>query len=316
MGFLSSLGSGIIGDVMSSFGLKSSGGMSSPTASAWDTLKNGNTNSVNYEIAQQNLAYQRENLEYQKALQQKIFDREDSAYQRTAKDMRAAGLSPLTMNGTNGAGEAIQTQPLHNDYQHQGAGFGDAITMLSQLQSVKRQQIDNDYAASTLEDRKTYQKAQALLADYDASDKRRKEKFNDFFGIYDDMTEKQKYYAIVSKMFGVDSSDPKNYTSENFNKVLGQFSSSVGDWAKSIFDSVSSSPLHSAVDDVVNSISSSLNDSVDDYIEKINPGYKKHKKAQDAAKKAQEKYAEEKKKNSSKPKNYVKNDDGFIMRWR
>ena len=40
-------------------------------------------NASNEKVAQQNLQFQRENLDYQKALQQKIFDREDSSYSRT-----------------------------------------------------------------------------------------------------------------------------------------------------------------------------------------------------------------------------------------
>lgn len=77
------------------------------------------TNAVNKAIADQNLAFQRENLDYQKALQQQLFEREDTSYQRTVSDMRAAGLSPLSMQNTNGAGEVVSTQALNNDYQAQ-----------------------------------------------------------------------------------------------------------------------------------------------------------------------------------------------------
>lgn len=77
------------------------------------------TNESNEKIAQQNLDFQRENLEYQKALQQQIFEREDTSYQRTAQDMLNAGLNPLTMQGTNGAGEAVSTSPLNNSMQYQ-----------------------------------------------------------------------------------------------------------------------------------------------------------------------------------------------------
>lgn len=79
------------------------------------------TNETNKGIAEQNLGFQRENLEYQKALQQDIFEREDTAYQRTKADMLAAGLNPLSMQGTNGAGEAIATTPLNNQFQAQQA---------------------------------------------------------------------------------------------------------------------------------------------------------------------------------------------------
>lgn len=77
-------------------------------------------NETNKAIADQNLGFQRENLEYQKALQQQIFDREDTSYQRTAQDMAAAGLNPLTMNGTNSSGDVVSTTPLNNEYQAQG----------------------------------------------------------------------------------------------------------------------------------------------------------------------------------------------------
>lgn len=77
------------------------------------------TNAVNKAIADQNLAFQRENLDYQKALQQQLFEREDTSYQRTVSDMRAAGLSPLSMQNANGAGEVVSTQALNNGYQAQ-----------------------------------------------------------------------------------------------------------------------------------------------------------------------------------------------------
>lgn len=80
---------------------------------------NNATNETNKAIAEQNLAFQRENLDYQKALQQDLFNREDTAYQRTAYDMANAGLNPLTMSGTNGAGSVVSTSALNNDYQAQ-----------------------------------------------------------------------------------------------------------------------------------------------------------------------------------------------------
>lgn len=50
--------------------------------------------------------------DYMKALQEKIFQREDTAYQRTAEDMRKAGLNPLSMQGTNNAGSAVSLPDL------------------------------------------------------------------------------------------------------------------------------------------------------------------------------------------------------------
>lgn len=77
------------------------------------------TNNLNKEIADQNFAFQQDWNEYQKALQQQIFEREDTAYQRTAKDMMAAGLNPLSMQGTNGAGQIVSTTAPQNNFQAQ-----------------------------------------------------------------------------------------------------------------------------------------------------------------------------------------------------
>lgn len=77
------------------------------------------TNEQNYDVAMQNLGFQKDMQEYNKALQQQIFEREDTSYQRTAQDMLAAGLNPLSMQGTNGAGEAIAMDSLNNNYNAQ-----------------------------------------------------------------------------------------------------------------------------------------------------------------------------------------------------
>lgn len=103
----------------------------------WDQFKNGRTNVVNKDIADQNLGFQRENLDYQKALQQEIFEREDTAYQRTANDIRMAGLNPLSMQGTNGAGEAIATEPLNNSQQYSDtSNFAALKTVLDTLNQI------------------------------------------------------------------------------------------------------------------------------------------------------------------------------------
>lgn len=104
------------------------------------------TNKTNAAIALLNLQSQRENLDYQKALQQQIFQREDSSYQRTVNDMRQAGISPLAMNGTNAAGEAIPTTALNNDYKDSSYmkqfpnHVESALNTYSQLVALKQNQ--------------------------------------------------------------------------------------------------------------------------------------------------------------------------------
>lgn len=214
------------------------GAISNPSG-AWDQFSNGRTNVVNQEVAAQNLAFQRENLDYQKALQQKIFEREDSAYQRTVKDMRSAGMSPLMMNGTNGAGEAIQTEPLHNEYQHQDKGLIEigqlASNIYSNYQNAQRSraQIDNinaDTDAKTtsnvflpfslatslvgqiLQNKSTSKTIQNQTADYGLkllqtleqsyknADLKRWNEYGSMFGISSNMSEQERYGAFAMEL--------------------------------------------------------------------------------------------------------------------
>lgn len=125
------------------------------------------TNQINKDIAAENLAFQRENLDYQKALQQQIFEREDTAYQRTVDDMRAAGLSPLSMQSTNGAGEAIATEALHNDYQHQKYD----LSALSQLNEALTNAIDVNVRRDELRQKEEYNQALINLTNAQAAEK-------------------------------------------------------------------------------------------------------------------------------------------------
>lgn len=299
-------------DITDSLGLTSYN--NGQTAKGWDQLKNGQTNTVNQQIAEQNLAFQRENFEYQKALQQKIFDREDSAYQRTVADMRQAGLSPLMMNGTNGAGEAIQTEPLHNDFQMQDKGVlqvaSEAVQMLSGLQGVKRQILENDYLNKTLDDRVNFQKFQTLLSEYEQSDGSRREKFDKYFGIYKDMPEKQKFMNILLKTFGVDPTNMDNYNSDNFSKVFGDFQNGVSSFFSNVVGGIFDNASNKS-ENIGSKIVDSLSSAVDSYIDEINPGYSARK----GAKKAQKK-VEQSKKDGSYKKYRVEKNDNEIVRWR
>lgn len=104
------------------------------------------TNATNADIARQNLGFQRENLDYQKDLQQQIFAREDNAYQRTVADMKAAGISPLAMSGTNGAGDVVNTEAQNNGYQAQ---VGNPM-QAAQFEAAQMQAYDPSSATSQL----------------------------------------------------------------------------------------------------------------------------------------------------------------------
>lgn len=65
---------------------------------------------VNLYNSERNLDFQKDNLAYQKQLQQQIFNREDNAVQRRAADLKAAGMNPLlAAGGAASSGQAVQT---------------------------------------------------------------------------------------------------------------------------------------------------------------------------------------------------------------
>lgn len=101
------------GDIMSGIGSFISAGIGLNEAYNENSIKNRQAQQAlddSRTIAENNLNFQKDNLAYQKELQQQVFDREDSSYQRTAEDMQKAGLNPLMMSGTDGAGSVINTQ--------------------------------------------------------------------------------------------------------------------------------------------------------------------------------------------------------------
>lgn len=143
-------------------------------SSWWDKFKNGNTNSTNKAIADENLAYQKEYNElmqqnyiderdYNRALQQQIFDREDTAIERQAASLSNLGINPVGQNMQGlGAGSVVGNPnpsgvaPLHNDYQHQDTGLLNFISPIMSLvnginnlntQGLQRDSIreQNDY---------------------------------------------------------------------------------------------------------------------------------------------------------------------------
>lgn len=220
----------------------------------WDRFKNGQTNvynermneannKLNKQIADQNLAFQRENLDYQKALQEKIFQREDSAYARTVADMRQAGMSPLAMQGTNNAGEAIATTALNNQMQYQknfrqssGSAFdaiNSALSLASGIESLKQQRLNNQFMSDTLNDRvsaysieKQLKQADLVYKNYENADKGRKNDYNHFFGINDSMTPEERRAAIVTKMFNFDAYH--DYDMQNFGQTYINHQRSFG----------------------------------------------------------------------------------------
>ncbi|QCS36661.1 minor capsid protein [Capybara microvirus Cap3_SP_581] len=80
-----------------------------------------------------------ENFEYQKALQQTIFEREDNAVQRRVADLEKAGLSKVLASGSSaGSGAVVSTTPPKLDYQANAqATLQNVIDVMTSVENLK-----------------------------------------------------------------------------------------------------------------------------------------------------------------------------------
>ena len=108
-------------------------------------------NERNYKAQQAQLALENEryieNRDYQRALQQKVFEREDTAIQRASLDAQKAGFSPLTVAGNGSASGAL----VGSSYQAPSNGQVsftpiDTLAMVRGLQEMSIAQDANERA--------------------------------------------------------------------------------------------------------------------------------------------------------------------------
>lgn len=104
---------------------------------------------VNKHIADQNLNFQRENLAYQKELQQQIFQREDNAVQRRADDLQKAGLSKTLAAGSGaGAGSIVSTSAPQNQFKSNLQNVvGNMASIAQSFQDVEKTKLENSILA-------------------------------------------------------------------------------------------------------------------------------------------------------------------------
>lgn len=100
-------------------GISAASAMASIGQGIYNSSQQNEANKANYELQRDTLDLQREqqqwnrekadrDFEYNKQLQEKIFQREDSAVQRMVADNRAAGLSPIAGLAGAGTGQALE----------------------------------------------------------------------------------------------------------------------------------------------------------------------------------------------------------------
>lgn len=187
---------------------------SSDIENLWDHILHGNSN----DIAKQNMYMQAENTRYQRALQERIFQREDSAYQRMVSDVRNAGLSPLGLNGSQ-AGAPVGSEAPQNHSQQMGA-LSAITNILSTVTNFKSAiaEIQNKQAQTNFINSQAKKvDNENSLFDFDIEKGLRKFAFE---------SGKQDYYAKIFNNLNLN----RDY---EFLNAMG-WSSNTPDWLKSI----------------------------------------------------------------------------------
>lgn len=102
------------------------------------------------------IATNERDFDYQKALQQQIFEREDTAVQRRMEDMKAAGINPNLA-----AGSAASAGSIVGRSDTPGSNMGAALDNLAAVSQIKAQRIQNQIL--------TYQKNMARMQEENAA---------------------------------------------------------------------------------------------------------------------------------------------------
>lgn len=88
-----------------------------------------------------NMYTNKRDFDYQKALQQQMFQREDTAVQRRMEDLKAAGLNPNLAAGSAAGAGAVVSRSNTND-----VNMGSALDMMQAVNNIRQQKQQTENA--------------------------------------------------------------------------------------------------------------------------------------------------------------------------
>lgn len=99
-----------------------------------------------------NIAAQNANLDYQKAVQQQTWQREDTAWQRAVQDIQKTGMSPLALSGGAGAGQVVSTTAAQSQAPQIDAGAvaNSAANVTAAIQADKQLKLQTKQMENTV----------------------------------------------------------------------------------------------------------------------------------------------------------------------
>lgn len=117
---------------------------------------------------EQNLSFQREQLDYQKQLNQLQMEREDTAFQRASADAQQVGINPMALAGGNGASSSPLSSTSFSGSSLQGSSPADGLAVITGLISgISRLKSDSS-ERDLLNAQKDKQNLENAINAYDA----------------------------------------------------------------------------------------------------------------------------------------------------
>ena len=174
--------------------------------------------SLNEDIANKNYNLQQDQFNYQKELNQKVQDREDTAIQRAVADAQKAGLSPLAVTGgssasplTSANAPQMDLSGINTAFQNMIGAYNDMFTRRQQRQQFALQSsVQSAQAYTQIKEALLQQKYLSLETKY-LNEKLNWEKTHGFR----DLDWKSELLNLIEKVFGNNSVDTVKPRLEN-----------------------------------------------------------------------------------------------------